>query len=246
MNTESYMNFADVYDTLTDDVEYLRRADYVQSLINRHFSGRAELLCDLGCGTGTMCEILSRRGYDCIGIDSSPSMLNIAAGKNADGKVLYLNQDMTEFELYGTVDVIISLLDSVNYITDDGGIDSLFNLAANYLNPGGVFIFDVNTRYKFENILADNTYVYDKDGIFYTWENCYEDEYLDIYLNFFVKHSGETYRRFSEHHVQRYYSSDCLSSAAKRHGLSVLGIYGDLSQSAPKDNEERIFFVVGK
>ena len=165
---ESYSDFAYLYDTLTKDVEYEKRADYIEQLISRHTDIKAELIADIGCGTGTMCNILSERGYDMIGIDGSDSMLNVAKEKSSDS-ILYLNQQMTEFELYGTVDVILSMLDCVNYLTEDGEVERFFSLAHNYLNHGGLFIFDINSEYKFEKVFANNIYNYEDDNVFYSW-----------------------------------------------------------------------------
>lgn len=245
-NTMCYGDFAYVYDSLTDDVEYQKRADYVEKLIEKHLGRKDNLICDLGCGTGTICTLLQKRGHDCIGIDSSDSMLNVAAEKNIDNNVLYLNQDICEFELYGTVDVFLSMLDTVNYITEPCDIEKMFCLVNNYLNPDGIFIFDANTLYKFENILGDNTMISEEKGIFFTWDNFYEDELLDFELNFFVDNGDGTYRRFKENHTQRYYSPEFFIEKAKSAGLSLVGHYGDLKTNKPSQNEEREFFVFKK
>ncbi len=241
----SYGEFAYIYDALTDDVEYEKRAKYIKTLIQRHRSEKSTLLCDLGCGTGSMCRLLSGYGFDVIGIDNSDAMLSVAAEKNTDGKVLYLCQDMTDFELYGTVDVCTCLLDSINYVTDLAELDRMFALVNNYLNPGGMFIFDVNTEHKFRDILGNNTYVYEKDNIFYTWENFYEDGILDFYLNFFIEQDG-VYRRASEHHVQRYHCAELLKRLCVENGLTVEAVYDDLTQNLPSSDSERVFFVVKK
>jgi len=246
MSNSSYGDFAFIYDTLTDDVEYEKRSEYVKKLIDRHFPGEANLLCDLGCGTGTMCYLMNKSGFDVIGIDSSESMLSVASSKYEGQSILFLNQDMCDFELFGTVDVFISMLDSVNYITEPENFEKMFSLVNNYLNPNGIFIFDVNSKYKFENILGENTYTYEVDSIFYTWENYYEDELLDIYLNFFIKNKESTYDRIKEHHMQRYYSDEFIRNICNKNGLSVEGIYGDLSFEAPADESERIFYVIKK
>lgn len=246
MSNVSYGDFACLYDILTDDVEYEKRVDYVEKIMHSSLGRNPELICDLGCGTGTVCSILSKRGYDCIGIDNSDTMLSIATEKNTDGNILFLNQDITEFELYGTVDVITCMLDTVNYITDVSALENMFSLVCNYLNPNGVFIFDVNTLHKFENILGNNTIVYEKDGIFYTWENFYEDGELEFYLNFFVKQETGEYKRISEEHFQRYYSTSYLTDIAQRNGLVPLGIYGDMTFELPRDDEERVFMVFKK
>lgn len=245
-NEVSYGEFAFIYDKLTDDVEYEKRADYVEKLIEKHFGSNANLLCDLGCGTGTMCTLLSDKGFDVIGIDSSENMLSVAAEKSCTKSVLYLNQDMCNFELYGTVDVFISMLDSVNYITETDSLNRMFSLVNNYLNPNGLFIFDVNSGYKFKNILGNNTYAYETDGIFYTWENFYEDELLDIYLNFFIEGDDGSYSRMTEHHMQRFYSAEFLKKLAHDNNLTVEGVYDDMTFSSPDDESERIFIVLKK
>lgn len=242
----SYGEFADVYDLLTDDVEYEKRTSYVEELIKIHLAKEPDIVCDLGCGTGTVCSILNAGGYDCIGIDSSESMLNVASKKNSDGKILFLNQDICSFELYGTVDVFLSLLDTVNYITDSDSLEKLFALVNNYLNPGGIFIFDINTRYKFENILGNNDLVYEKENIFYTWENYYEDELLDFRLNFFVPDGKDRFRRITEEHTQRYYSVDFLAECAQKCNLQLVSQYGDMKFTPADSCDERIYIVMKK
>ena len=242
----SYNDFAYIYDILTDDVEYEKRAEYIDMLIRENFDGKAELLCDLGCGTGSLCVLMADKGYDCIGIDNSDTMLNVAIQKNENKNILFLNQSICDFELFGTVDVFISTLDTVNYVTDSEDVYKMFSLVNNYLNPGGLFVFDVNSLYKFENILGNNTFVFEKDDVFYSWENCYEEEFLDFYLNFFVKDASGRYRRFSEQHCQKYHSHEFLMMCAEKCGLSFVTMYGDMSTEAPANEEERIFYIFKK
>ncbi len=242
---ESYSDFAYIYDMLTRDVEYEKRADYIQELISLHTNIKPELIADIGCGTGTMCNILSKRGYDMIGIDGSSSMLNVAKEKS-DDSILYLNQEMTEFELYGTVDVILSMLDCVNYLTDEGAVEKFFSLAYNYLNPDGLLIFDINSLYKFENVLSDNIFNFEDDKIFYSWENDFDGKICEFYLNFFVEDKDGTYQRITEQHFERAYSVEYLSTALENAGLKVVGVYGDMSKKSPSLDEERIYLVAKK
>lgn len=242
----SYADFAYLYDMLTEDVEYEKRADYLELLFKKFMPDKPSLIADIGCGTGTMCSLLSDRGYDMIGIDSSDSMLNVAREKSEGKNILYLLQDMTEFELYGTVDVCLSLLDSVNYLTEDGDFDKLIKLVKNYLNPGGLFIFDINTPYKFKNILADNIYTYENDNVFYTWENDFDGEICEFYLNFFVDDNNGKYTRITEQHYERCYEIDCLKEIIEENKMSVLAVFGDMTENMYKNNDERVFFVVKK
>ncbi len=244
-NNSSYSLFATVYDKLTRDVCYEKRCDYLEDIFKKHMNFTPSLIADLGCGTGSVCTILSKRGYDCIGIDSSDMMLDIATKKEGSEKILYLNQDMCEFELYGTVDVFLCMLDSLNYIICIDDVKKLFNLVANYLNPGGLFIFDVNTQYKYEEILSSNTFVFEENDIFYTWENDFDGEFCDYRLNFFVK-DGKVYNRFTEEHSQRYHSHKELKSAINSSGLSIEAIYSELSFKKPTETQERVFYVVKK
>lgn len=243
----SYSSFAYIYDSLTTDVEYEKRADYLEEIFKKHLGRKPELVCELGCGTGTMCNILADRGYDMIGIDMSESMLDVAINKSEGKNILYLNQDMREFELYGTVDVIICLLDSFNYITDIKDLEHIFALCKNYLNPDGLLIFDVNTKYKFENVLADNTFTYDTDEVFYVWENSFDEEnrLCEFFLTFFVENDG-VYERIDEYHVERCYEDSELTYALEKAGFKGIERYSDLSFEMPKNDDERVFYLAKK
>lgn len=163
---ESYTDFAYIYDKLIDQ-DYEKWADYIEEIFKKH-GVKPNLVLDLGCGTGSITNILAKRGYDMIGVDLSPDMLNVARDKALEENldVLYLCQDIREFELYGTVDAIICTLDVLNYITKPEDLRLVFSLVKNYLNPDGIFIFDINTEYKLKNVLGNNTFVYDENGIF--------------------------------------------------------------------------------
>lgn len=242
-----YKNFAYLYDELTFDVDYKQWADYIENLFAVHLKAKPSLIADLACGTGTMCNLLSDRGYDMIGIDLSYDMLNVAQEKSHGKNILYLNQDITEFELYGTVDAIICMLDGINHITDKKALESMFALVKNYLNPGGIFIFDINTQYKFENVLASNIYTYDNENIFYAWENDYDDKtkLCDFYLTFFVK-DQEHYKRFDESYTERCYTDDEIREIVRKNHLCVEGCYQALTLDKPTKKSERIFYIISK
>lgn len=243
---EQYNDFSYIYDKLTEDVKYQKRVDYIEKLFSRHMSYKPVLVADIGCGTGTVCNIMYDRGYDMIGIDASCDMLNVAKEKSDGKSILYLNQSMTDFELYGTVDVILCMLDSVNYIINDNDINMFFDLCNNYLNNGGLLIFDINTEYKFKSILADNIFNYEDDNMFYTWENSFNGKICEFYLNFFVEQTDGSYNRITEQHFERCYSYDELKNAVEKSGMSVEAIYGDMCFEKPTDNEQRAYFVIKK
>ena len=153
-----YGSFAYVYDKFMDDVPYEEWADYVQSLL-MEYEVREGLVLELGCGTGNLTEILASRGYDMIGVDLSADMLDISMEKRerSGRDILYLMQDMREFELYGTVRAAVSICDSMNYLQEEKDLLSTFKLVNNYLDPGGIFIFDLNTAYKYRELIGDTT-----------------------------------------------------------------------------------------
>ena len=158
--------------------------------------------------------------------------------------ILLLNQDITDFELYGTVDLICSTLDTINYILCKRDLERLFKLVKNYLNYDGLFIFDINTRYKLENILGNNTYILENDDVFCSWQNEYDKvrRICDFYLTFFCKNKN-AYERFDEQHSQRAYDISDITALIEKAGMRVLNVYDNLSFNAPRKNSERVFFV---
>ena len=189
-----YNDFASVYDALTFDVDYDGYVDFLEQVFKIN-SLNPELILDLACGTGAVTQRLCEKGYDLIALDSSDSMLDIAREKCGDFDVLFLCQDMTEFELYGTVDVIVCSLDSINYIRSLSDLQKVFKLAYNYLNYDGLFIFDINSKYKLTEILGNNTFVDEQENIFYVWENETDGKSTTFYLNFFVENQDGLYER---------------------------------------------------
>ena len=240
---ESYTDFAYIYDKLIDQ-DYEKWADYIEEIFKKH-NVKPELILDLGCGTGSITNILAKRGYDMIGGDLSPDMLNVARDKAYENglDVLYLCQDIREFELYGTVDAIICTLDVLNYITDPKDLKRVFALIKNYLNPGGIFIFDINTEYKLKNILGNNTFVNDENGIFYIWENEYSENISNQYLTFFAEKNDGLYERFDETHIQRAYTVEEIKEYLKENELFFEAQYDLLSLVKPKDNCEKAVIV---
>ena len=165
-----YNRFAYLYDELINDVNYKEWLDYYFKIFQR-YGLKPKLGLDLGCGTGNLTTLFADKGVEMTGIDLSEDMLMVAREKAVGRDILYLNQDMCEFELYGTVDFIVSSLDCINYITDKRELLKVMKLANNYLNPGGLFIFDINTPYKLENITGNNTFILENDEVFCSWQN---------------------------------------------------------------------------
>ena len=238
----SYTKFASYYDKLIKpDIDYKKIAGFINEQVL--LCGKKDnIILDLACGTGNLTDILKSFGYDMIGVDLSCEMLDVAKQKNPD--ILYLCQDMREFELYGTVDAICCMTDSLNYITDVNDLLHVFCLAKNYLNPNMPFIFDLNSYYKLSRVIANNTFTYDDGDIFYVWENeyCKKTDICDFYLTFFVR-EGKTYRRFDEQHSEKAYKKEEIESLLRQAGFSDIQCFADYEKSMPADKSERLIFV---
>lgn len=244
-----YQGFAEVYDRLTQDIAYEKWADFLESAFLK-FGEKPRLVLELACGTGSLAIEMAKRGYDLIGLDLSVDMLSKAMEKSREQglDILFINQDMRDFELYGTVDAVVCMLDSINYITDKAELERVFRLVHLYLNPGGLFIFDVNSEYKLSHLLAGNVFYELADDISWIWHNTYDpaNKLCTFELTFFVKTRGDLYRRFEETHVERAYSDDEITCALSRANLELLGRFGGLDFSPPAHESERVFYVARK
>lgn len=243
---EAYSGFAKVYDLFMDNIPYEEWTDYVKELFAEE-GVKDGILLDLGCGTGSVTELLAESGFDMIGIDNSEEMLEIAMEKREESghDILYLLQDMREFELYGTVKGVVSICDSMNYILDDEDLLDVFKLVHNYLDNEGIFIFDMNTMYKYEQILADNTFAEDREQSSFIWENYYdEEEEINQYdLSLFVQEEDGRYRKYEETHLQRAYEQQCVEELIKESGLELLHVYDAFTKDLPAEDSQRIYFV---
>jgi len=242
---EIYSNFAKIYNEIME-VPYDLWQEYIE-LIWKNYNFKPKTVLDLACGTGNMTKRLCDCGYDTIGVDISNDMLAVA--KKKDTKSLYLCQDMIELELYGTVDAIVCLCDSINYILEHADLIKTFKLIKNYLNPGGIFIFDINSQHKYKNILSDNTFSQVHENYAYIWENMfYDNEQINEYaLSLFIKESTtNTYKRHDELHLQKAYSQESIILALNKAGLNYIADFEELKFDKPNDNTERIFFVASK
>lgn len=244
---EAYTSFAEVYDTFMDNVPYEEWAEYLTELL-REYDIEDGLVLDLGCGTGSLTEILATKGYDMIGADGSAEMLEIAMEKKAQSghDILYLLQDMREFELYGTVRAVVSVCDCVNYITDEKELEQVFRLVNNYLDPEGIFIFDFNTEYKYKEILGEQTIAEDREDCSFIWDNYYyEDESMNEYeLTLFIKEQDSNlYRKYQEMHYQKAYTLDAMRELIEWSGLEFVTAYDAYTRKAPTETSERICVV---
>lgn len=265
---DAYTDFASVYDTFMDETPYEDWADWIHKLICEYGISKPQqdkraqeqsfdlldtekhLVVDLGCGTGTLTEMLAAKGYDMIGIDLSQEMLQIAITKKEanNSEVLYLCQDMRELDLYSTAGTIISVCDSVNYLLDEEDLLETFRLVNNYLYPGGIFIFDFNTKYKYEEVIGDTTIAENREDCSFIWENYYhEDECINEYeLTVFVRDESGFFRKFEENHYQRGYTLAEMKALVERAGLRFIKAIDADSHEEPTLRSERIYIVAGE
>ncbi|MCI5480909.1 MAG: class I SAM-dependent methyltransferase [Lachnospiraceae bacterium] len=243
---EAYTSFAQVYDTFMDNIPYEEWGAYIVSLL-REYGISDGLVLDLGCGTGSMTEVLSGYGYDMIGVDLSEDMLEIALEKrDASGHdILYLLQDMRSFELYGTVRAVVSVCDCVNYLLEEQDLTETFRLVNNYLDPGGIFIFDLNTEYKYRELLGEATIAEDREEESFIWDNYYdEEEKLNEYtLSIFIREKENCYRKYTETHYQKAYSLKTIKDCMEKAGLEFLAAYDAFTREPPREDSERIYVL---
>lgn len=243
---EAYTSFAAVYDTFMDNIPYEEWTEYLAELL-AEYEVTDGIVLDLGCGTGTLTELLVARGFDMIGVDNSEEMLEIAMEKRAESgsDILYLLQDMREFELYGTVRAVISICDSLNYITEEAELEEVFRLVNNYLDPGGVFVFDFNTVYKYREVIGDQTIAESREECSFIWDNYYyEEEQINEYeLSLFIREEEDLYRRYVETHFQKGYELETVRSLLERSGMEFVTAYDAFTKNPPTTESERIYVI---
>ena len=235
---EAYTSFAEVYDTFMDNVPYEEWADYLEDRL-KEYGVKDGLVLELGCGTGSMTELLAEKGYDMIGVDNSEDMLEIAMEKRIESghDILYLLQNMQEFELYGTVRAVVSSCDCINYITDVEELVEVFSLVNNYLDPKGIFIFDFNTKHKYEQI-GERVIAENQDNASFIWENFYyPEECINEYdVTFFLKEENDLYRKVVEEHFQRAYTLEEIKEC-------FVEAFDDYSNAPASEKSERICVI---
>ena len=277
---EAYTSFAQVYDLFQDNIPYGEWADYLKSLLNE-YGVKDGLVLDLGCGTGSITELLAKAGYDMIGVDNSEEMLEIAreAEYEADawsaaeawdeaaetdepeeyaelgepdepdelpnGGILYLLEDMRELELYGSVRAVVSVCDSMNYILEEADLREVFSRVHEYLEEDGVFIFDLNTVYKYRDLLGETTIAENREEGSFIWENYFDEASAvnEYDLTLYIREDGESYRRFEEVHYQRAYDLETIGRLLADAGMELTAAYDAFTKEPVRDDSERIYVV---
>lgn len=254
-----YQDFAAVYDTFMDNTPYELWGERLDDLIRKYGVSRPErdakdildsernLVLDLGCGTGTLTELMYQKGYDMIGVDTSEAMLNIAMEKKekSGSEILYLMQDMRELELYSTVGTVFSVCDSLNYILEEEELLTVFSLVNNYLFPGGIFVFDFNTDYKYREVIGNTTIAENREDCSFIWENLYdpEEEINEYDLTVFVREESDRFRRFTETHLQRGYTPEQIGRLVRQAGLKILEMTDDETGEEAGPESQRVLVV---
>lgn len=244
-----YSKFAWFYDQLTFNVDYDSIGQRINELVGQ-FGGEKGVLLELGCGTGALCEKMSGLGYDVIGIDNSQDMLSQAWEKKFESghDIQYVCQDMTELEMYGEVDVVVSVLDCINHLSDRAAVKRTFERVSLYTAENGLFIFDVNTKFKHREILGNNAYIYDLDGIFCAWQNEYneDDGSVNIFLDFFEENEVGAYDRYQESFREIAFDEGEIDEMLVNAGFEVLAKYDEYTDKSVDENTQRIVYTARK
>lgn len=244
----AYDMLSAVYDRLNEDVDYAKWAQFYEECFDRYLPERPTLVLELGCGTGAMTIELARRGYDMTALDISPEMLSHAYSRCADKGifgVLFLEGDMCDFELYGTVGAVVCCLDGINHLLSEKELADCFALVHNYLDPDGLFLFDVNTPYKFQNIYADNDYVLERDGAVCVWRNRLSDDarQCDFHLTVFEQEEDGLYTRQDGVQSELCYDMDTLKRLLGEAGFEFVAVFADTDFAEIGEKSERWHIV---
>ncbi len=237
-----YQDFSEFYDLLMRDVDYAARAEYLLSLFEKHGSRPASLL-DIACGSGSLALEMLKRGVDTVGVDASEAMLAKAAAKAPEA--LWLCQDMRQMDLYGTVDGAVCVLDSINHLCRTEDVAQVFRRARLFVEPGGLFIFDVNTPYKHREVLADRSFVAEEEDVLCVWRNRYvpRNGEVEILLDFFVQQEDGRYERYWDTVRERAYSERTLRRLLAENGWETVAVYEDMTEQSPSADCQRMVFV---
>lgn len=248
MIVNMYDEFANLYDGLMSDFDYENWFNYLESIFYKYHKKPKRVL-EMACGTGNLSHFFAEKGYKLTCFDLSEEMLSIAYKKlNRFKNVKLFRQNMIDFKFKDKFEAIVSICDSINYITDDNDLLGTFKNVYDHLEDGGIFTFDINSYYKLKNIIGNNTFIEDREDIFYTWENFYEEEtnICNFYLSFFYSEDGENFRRFDEEHRERAYKIQEIVKLLNQVGFSRIDIYEAFTFDSPNDETERINFIALK
>lgn len=245
----NYLTFASIYDMFMDNINYEDWVDYLIKILHK-YNIKDGSIVELGCGTGNITIPLAKLGYNMTGIDLSDDMLSVAFDKSSKSNlnILFINQNMVDFKLGEKTEVIISLCDSINYLLEEEELMMTFKAVEENLQDNGIFIFDLNTKYYYEEILADNTMAENRENASIIWENTfYEKENINaIDLTMFLLDNNNYYKKYEEEHLRRAYDIEFVTYLLNKANLEVVNIYDAFTFNKANSKSERIYFIVKK
>lgn len=244
----SYGEFASIYDQLMNDFDYKQWANYIELIFDK-YNFKPKKILEMACGTGGLSIHLADKRYEMVCFDLSEEMLSKAYEKLGRYKnVKLLKQDMTKFKIEQKFDSVISVCDSINYIINPEDLDKTFKNAYSHLNQNGLFIFDINSAYKLKHIIGNDTFVEDREDVFYIWQNSYDEEedICEFYITFFISEDGINYKRFEEEHYEKAYKLEDIIESLKNAGFSKIDYYNAFTLNPIEEKTERINFVATK
>lgn len=245
---KSYEAFADYYDSLTQNVDYQNLCSFYDGIIKKYGNG-GKIVLDLACGTGSLSVKLADLGYDVVGVDASECMLSEAMSKVSEfGNPIFLCQTMQNLDMFGTIDAVVCSLDSINHLKTEADVKKAIERVSLFMNPDGIFVFDVNTLYKHRDILGNNTFVYDTEKVYCVWQNEFHQKngQIDISLDFFENDGDETYVRSGESFSEYYYSDEFLEETLAANSLKIVKKLDGFTTKSVNDKSERITYICRK
>lgn len=240
-----YEDFSYIYDKLSFDLDYEGYADNILKLA-KEYKIKKENMLELAAGSGMLTKYFFDEFENIDALDISPDMLNVFANKYDNDNINLIYYDMVEFENPSKYDLIVILLDSINYVTDPKDLQKLFNNCYKNLKDEGLLVFDINSEYKMTQVFGSNCYVYEYEDIFYTWDNFYEDDLVDMHLNFFVENEDGSYDRIYEYQQERIYRTNEVTKMVEQAGFKDVKTYDEDDFGNVKDDSQRILFSAVK
>lgn len=247
-----YGDLAPYYDALNADVPYEEMAARLDRAIRETFSRPDICILDLGCGTGNMTIPLARRGYELIGLDLSDDMLTVADSRAREAgvrdRIQFTRQDMTDFSLCGKVDVALCSLDGLNHLLTPAALTACFRRVAEHLTEDGVFYFDLNSRYQFETVYADEVYVLETEGAFCVWQNDYHPstKRCDFWITLFTETADGRYERRDSRETERYFPLSTVKKCLADAGLVLEHIVGSIDGAPVSETNPKWYCVARK
>ena len=241
---ESYKDFARVYDEFMDQTPYDEWLCNILNVLGKHHIERDADILDLGCGTGKMARRLAKEGYQVTAIDNSMDMLEIAASEE-DDHILYVLQDMVSLELPKKMDAVVSICDCMNYILKKRIFLETFIRVRKFLKEDGVFMFDMNSHYKYREILACNTFAEDREDASFIWDNFYdeEDRINEYQLSLFIRNEQGTYNKYEELHLQKAYDQEEIMNLLDQAGFSSIRVLDAETMEEVKEDTQRLYYI---